>query len=143
MCLLQYGFPKTIDIGNIDPILEPYRALLILCELWASTLCYQILQLIKTLLAFLIPLKFSSFLQKRCHGLSNLRKSFNKSPIISCESQETPNLRNCSGHSPLHYLLYFSRIHSYSSIRNNMTKEWHPVNPKLALAELSIELIIS
>jgi hypothetical protein len=46
MCLLQYGFSKTINIGNTDPILEPYRALLILRELWASTLCYQILDLL-------------------------------------------------------------------------------------------------
>jgi hypothetical protein len=46
MCLLQYGFPKTIDIRNTDPILEPYRALLILCEIRASTLCYQILDLL-------------------------------------------------------------------------------------------------
>jgi hypothetical protein len=46
MCLLQYGFTKTIDTRNTNPILEPYRALLILREIWASTFRYQIFDLL-------------------------------------------------------------------------------------------------
>jgi hypothetical protein len=46
MCLLQYGFTKTIDIQNTNPVLEPYRALLILREIWATTFYYQILDLL-------------------------------------------------------------------------------------------------
>jgi hypothetical protein len=59
MCLLQYGVTKSIDIRNTNLILEPYRALLILREIWASTLCYQILDLLNFGIADLI---FSYFL---------------------------------------------------------------------------------
>jgi hypothetical protein len=37
---------KTINIRNTNPILKLYRALLILREIWASTFCYQILDLL-------------------------------------------------------------------------------------------------
>jgi hypothetical protein len=46
MCLLQYGFTKTIDIRNTNLILKPYRALLILREIQASTFRYRILDLL-------------------------------------------------------------------------------------------------
>jgi hypothetical protein len=46
MCFLQYGFMKTFDIRKTNPILEPYRALLVLHEIWTSTFCYQILDLL-------------------------------------------------------------------------------------------------
>src|SRR5688572_2034991 len=85
-----------------------------LLQIWHNQYWWRhqsLLQLIKAFLALLIPLEFSSFFQKRCHRLSNFREPFNKSPIISCESQETPNLSNYSGYAPRHYLLDFSRIH--------------------------------
>jgi hypothetical protein len=33
MCLLQYGFTKTDNLRNTNPVLEPYRVLLILHEI--------------------------------------------------------------------------------------------------------------
>jgi hypothetical protein len=46
MCLLQYGFTNTINLMNTNSVLEPYRSLLILCEVWASTFSYQIFDLL-------------------------------------------------------------------------------------------------
>jgi hypothetical protein len=46
MCLLQYGFTKIVNLRNTNPVLEPYRALRILHEIWASTFRYQILDLL-------------------------------------------------------------------------------------------------
>jgi hypothetical protein len=46
MCLLQYGFTNTVDTRDTNPVLEPYRALLVLREVWASTFSYQIFDLL-------------------------------------------------------------------------------------------------
>jgi hypothetical protein len=46
MHFFQYGFTKTVDLRNTNPVLEPYRALLILREVWASTFSYQIFDLL-------------------------------------------------------------------------------------------------
>jgi hypothetical protein len=46
MRLLQYGLTKTVDLRNTNTVLEPYRALLMLREVWASTFSYQIFDLL-------------------------------------------------------------------------------------------------
>jgi hypothetical protein len=46
MFFLQYGFMKTVDLRDTNPVLEPDRALLILCEVWTSSFCYQIFDLL-------------------------------------------------------------------------------------------------
>jgi hypothetical protein len=46
MCFLQYGFTNTVDLRNTNSVLEPYRALLIFREVWASTFSNQILDLL-------------------------------------------------------------------------------------------------
>jgi hypothetical protein len=37
---------KIADLRNTNPVLEPYHALLILHEIWASTFSYQIFDLL-------------------------------------------------------------------------------------------------
>jgi hypothetical protein len=46
MCFLQYGFTNIVDLSNINLVLEPYRAMLVFDEVWASTLSNQILDLL-------------------------------------------------------------------------------------------------
>jgi hypothetical protein len=74
--------------------------------------------------------------------LGYLRKSLNKTPVISRKSQETPNLSDCLWYLLTHYLLYFSWIHSYSSFGDDMPKEWYFIKRELTLAKFGIELVI-
>jgi hypothetical protein len=46
MGFLQYSRMEAINLRNTYPILEPYRALLILSEFWTSTFSNQIFDLL-------------------------------------------------------------------------------------------------
>jgi hypothetical protein len=46
MGFLQYSLTEAINLRNTYPVLEPYRALLILCKFWTSTFSNQILGLL-------------------------------------------------------------------------------------------------
>ena len=84
--LLQYSFPKTINIGNTDPILEPYRALFIFREFWTLLFSNQIPIL---LYLSIINLSFAKFLlQGRFHINSN---SFRVSDYPQDKSPEILN----------------------------------------------------
>jgi hypothetical protein len=63
-------------------------------------------------------------------------------PVISYESQETPDFSNRSWYFPSDYLFYFDWINCDSSLRDNMTKERHFIQPELAFTEFSIKLVI-
>ena len=44
---------------------------------------------------------------------------------------------------PLEHILHLARINCNVSLGDDMTEEWNLVNPELALAELSIQLMLS
>jgi hypothetical protein len=46
MGFLQYSLTEAVNLRNTYPVLEPYRALLILREFWTPTLSNQILDLL-------------------------------------------------------------------------------------------------
>jgi hypothetical protein len=46
MGFLQNGFMEAVNLRNTYPVLEPYCALFILREVWTSTLCHQIFDLL-------------------------------------------------------------------------------------------------
>src|SRR5688572_15247263 len=72
--------------------------------------CQMLPQGMKGIFTLLAPLKFDSLLQQFSHWLGNSGEIRNKSSIIPCQSQKTPNLLHCSRGFPVHYLLYLLRI---------------------------------
>jgi hypothetical protein len=72
----------------------------------------------------------------------NLRKPFNKSPIIFGHSNEALDYLNVYWRFPVQNGCHFLRIYSQSIFVYNVTQEQDFINPELALAQLCIQLVL-
>jgi hypothetical protein len=72
--------------------------------------CQMLPQSMKGILALLAPIILDSFLQQFSHWFGNPGEIRNKSSIIPCQFQKTPNLLHCSRGFPIHHLLHLLRI---------------------------------
>src|ERR1043165_8653880 len=100
------------------------------------------LQLLKTGLTIIIPVKLILLLQQFSHWLCNPREVFNEPPIISRKSQETADITNGLGCLPFSHGGNLGWIHCYSFSLHNMSEESHFLQPKLAFDELGIQLVL-
>ncbi|KAK9087012.1 hypothetical protein Syun_029406 [Stephania yunnanensis] len=92
---------------------------------------------------FLIPIKLCILLSQFCHRSSNLGEVLHKSAIVSRQSQKTANLRNGSRRRPLNHCSNLLWVNSNTGSSNNMPKKSDFRQPKLALAELGKQSMIS
>ena len=97
----------------------------------------------KGILTLLVPIIFDLFLQQFSHWLGNSGEIRNKSSIIPCQSQKTPNLPHCSRGFPIHHLLYLLRINRYPILRNCVTQEFNFLQLEFTFRQLSIKTMIA
>jgi hypothetical protein len=83
MGFLQYSLTEAINLRNTYPVLEPYCALLILCEFWTSTFGNKILDLLNFCITNLTLTDF--LLQGRFHFNGNSFSVCNNSQVDSPE----------------------------------------------------------
>lgn len=81
------------------------------------------LQFSKTILTYLIPMKFLILSRKLCQLARNFGKSFYKPSVISCKPKETTNLIHIYWRLLVVYCLYFGCIDFYPICCYNMPKE--------------------
>ena len=97
----------------------------------------------KGIFTLLAPIILDSLLQQFSHWLGNSGEIRNKSSIIPCQSQKTPNLPHCGRRVPIHYFLYLLRINIYPILRNCVTQEFNFLQPEFTFRQFSIKTMIS
>ena len=80
-------------------------------------------------------------LEKILERLRDLRKVFNESSTIACETEEATELLHVLRRFPIHNCRHLLRIHSNTLGRDDMTKIKNLIEPKFALGELGVELM--
>jgi hypothetical protein len=77
MSFLENQFPDRFDVGNAQPILEPYHSFCIFTEIWTFPIYGQLSDLVNLLVILLaLPdILLQSGLQLNCHSLSVVQKS--------------------------------------------------------------------
>jgi hypothetical protein len=103
----------------------------------------QLLQSSERFITLSIPNKFLLFLQKIRNGFGNLGEIWNKSTIVASQAKKASDLMHSPSRLPIQHLSNVARIHGYSLRRYHMTYELNFGQPKLALAELHIQLMIT
>jgi hypothetical protein len=89
------------------------------------------------------PLKLLILLEQLGHGLAYLRKSFDKSLIISSQSKKTLNITDTRRRIPTQYILNLAWIHRYTALQDDVSQESNLLHPKLTFAQLGIQPILS
>jgi hypothetical protein len=75
--------------------------------------------------------------------VSYFREIRNKTPIVPSKTQKLPDLMHCGRRLPTQHILNLARIYRYTLRSQNVTQELNSIQPKLALAELSVQLVLS
>src|SRR3954466_11511818 len=86
---------------------------------WISEL---VLEGLKTLLTFISPLKLDAFVKQISHRPGNLRKFFDKTAAIASEPEETADLLDGIGRSPVKNSLYTFWGNGNAILGNHMSK---------------------
>ena len=71
----------------------------------------------------------------------DLRKVFNESSAIACETEKTAELLHVLRRFPIHNCRHLLRIHGNALGRDDMTKIKNLIEPKFTLGELGVELM--
>src|SRR3954463_10376291 len=108
---------------------------------WGSS--ELVLESLKTLLAFISPLKLDAFVEQISHRPGNLRKNFDKTAAITSESEKTANLLDSLGRSPVKNSLDTFRGDGNAILGNHMPKVGDFGEPEFTLGILSIEFVFS
>ena len=72
---------------------------------------------------------------------SDLRKVFNESSAIACETEEATELLHVLRRFPIHNCRHLLRIHRNALGRDDMTKIKNLIEPKFTLGELGVEVV--
>jgi hypothetical protein len=77
MSFLKNQLPDQFDMGNTQPILEPYHSFSIFVEIWTFPIYDQLSNLIDLLIVFLTfpDVLLQGGFQLDCHSLSVVQKS--------------------------------------------------------------------
>ena len=75
-------------------------------------------------------------LKKICERLRDLRKVFNKSSAIACETEKTAELLHVLRRFPIHNCRHLLRIHHNALGRDDMTKIKNLIEPNTHLENL-------
>ena len=80
-------------------------------------------------------------MEKIRERLRDLRKVFNESSTIACETEEATELLHVLRRFPIHNSRHLLRIHGNALGRDDMTKIKNLIEPKFMLGELGVELM--
>ena len=80
-------------------------------------------------------------LEKIRERLRDLRKVFNESSTIACETEEATELLHVLRRFPIHNCRHLLKTHGNALGRDDMTKIKNLIEPKFALGELGVELM--
>jgi hypothetical protein len=77
MSFLENQFSDRFDVGNAQPIIEPYHSFIIFTEIWTFPIDDQLPDLVDLLIVFLTfpDVLLQSGFQLDCHSLSVVQKS--------------------------------------------------------------------
>jgi hypothetical protein len=101
-----------------------------------------VLQCLIADLAIAGPDKQNTLLQKSSQRLSNAGKIWYEASIISGEPQEASDFRDTRGSLPLHHSCDILGINRNALLTNHMPQESHLGQPKGALLQFAIKLIL-
>src|ERR1043165_4899461 len=97
----------------------------------------------ETFLTFIGPLKLDALVKQISHGPGNLGKNFDISAAIASEPEETANLFDRVGRSPVKNSLDMFWGDGNAILGNHMSKVGDFGKPELTLRILSIEFVFS
>src|SRR3954469_4018100 len=102
-----------------------------------------VLQSLKTFLTFISPLKLNAFVKKISQRLGNLGEVLNETAAIASEAEETSDLLDSPGRSPVKNSLNTFWVDGNAILGNHMTKVGYFGKPEFTLRILSIEFVFS
>src|SRR3954468_5218026 len=102
-----------------------------------------VLESLKTFLTFISPLKLDAFVKQVSQRPGNLGEIFDKTTAIASESEETADLLDGLGRSPVKNSLDTFWGNGNVILGNNMSKVGYFRKPEFTLGILSIEFVFS
>src|SRR4051812_30455773 len=102
-----------------------------------------VLESLKTFLTFICPLEFDAFVKQTSQTLGNLGEVLDETAAIASESEETSDLLDSLGRSPVKNSLNTFWIDGNAILGNHMTKVGYFGKPELTLIILIIEFVFS
>src|SRR3954471_5602096 len=102
-----------------------------------------VLQSMKTFFTFISPLKLDAFVKQISQRLGNLGEILNKTAAITGKAEETSDLLDSPGRSPVKNSLDTFGVDGDAILGNHMTKVSYFGKPELTLRVLSIEFVFS
>jgi hypothetical protein len=99
--------------------------------------------MLESFITSLAPEILVSLFQQSSNWLRNLGEVWNEPSIIASQPMETSYLGHRCLWLPFQDLLHLIGVHRDSLRQNHVTQEWYFIDPELALAELSIQLVLS
>src|SRR3954470_2786810 len=102
-----------------------------------------VLEGLETFLTFICPLKLDAFVKQISQRLGNLGEIFDKTTEIASESEETADLLDSLGRSPVKNSLDTFGGDGNAILRNRMSKVGYFRKPEFTLGILSIEFVFS
>src|SRR3954468_12408969 len=102
-----------------------------------------VLEGLKTFLTFISPLKLDALVKQISHRPGNLRKNFDKTAAIASEPEETADLLDGIGRSPVKNSLDTFWGDDNTILGNYMPKVGDFGKPELTLRILSVEFVFS
>src|SRR3954467_14184151 len=102
-----------------------------------------VLQSLKTFLTFISPLKLNAFVKQISQRLGNLGEVLDETAAIASEAEETTDLLDSPGRSPVKNSLDTFGVDGNAILGNHMTQVGYFGKPELTLRILSIEFVFS
>src|ERR1041385_85327 len=102
-----------------------------------------VLESLKTFLTFISPLKLNAFVKQISQRLGNLGEVLDETATIASEAEETSNLLDGLGRSPVKNSLDTFWGDGNAILGNHMTKVGYFGKPELTLGILSIDFVFS
>src|ERR1043165_9107123 len=102
-----------------------------------------VLEGLKTFLTFISPLKLDALVKQISHRPGNLRKKFDETAAIASESEETTDLLDGRGRSPVKNSLDMFWGDGNAILGNHMSKVGYFRKPEFTLGILSIDFVFS
>src|ERR1041385_4018289 len=90
-----------------------------------------VLESLKTFLAFISPLKLDAFVKQISQGLGNLGEVLDETATIASKAEETSDLLDSPGRSPVKNSLNTFWVYGNTTLGNYMTKVCYFKKPEL------------
>ena len=129
--------PKTLERGITKDLVR--LGFIRRSENWSSD--QFLFQSVESNVTLRRPNVLDVLLEKIRERLRDLRKVFNESSAIACETEKTTELLHVLRRFPIHNCRHLLRIHGNALGRDDMTKIKNLIEPKFTLGELGVELM--